>query len=100
MFGKEITGQEARKIIEEQKGILLDIRTKEEYEEKHIEGCKFIPLNVLGHEVESEIEAYDTPIILYCRSGQRTKMAAVILRELGYTDIYDLGGMHNWFCEE
>ncbi|MEG0014457.1 MAG: rhodanese-like domain-containing protein [Cellulosilyticaceae bacterium] len=100
MFGKDITAQEAKMIIVEQNGILLDIRTKEEYEERHIEGCEFIPLNVLGHQIEDVIEDYDRPIILYCRSGQRTKVAAVVLKELGYTQLYDLGGMNNWFYNE
>lgn len=100
MFGKDITAREARKIIDEQKGVLIDIRTREEYDEGHIEGCEFIPLNALGYEVEGVVEDYDTPIILYCRSGQRTKVAAAVLSELGYTAIYDIGGMNNWYIEE
>ncbi|MGL6174968.1 MAG: rhodanese-like domain-containing protein [Cellulosilyticaceae bacterium] len=97
MFGQDVTAQEAKEIITEQKGILLDIRSKEEYEEKHIEGCMLIPVAALAFEVEEHIEDYDTPIVLYCRSGRRTKIAAIILNDLGYNNIYDLGSIDNWF---
>lgn len=96
MFGQDVTAQEAKEIIKKQKGILLDIRTKEEYEERHIEGCIFIPLATLAFKAEEYIEEYDTPIILYCKSGRRTKIAAGILSELGYNKIYDLGSIDNW----
>lgn len=96
MFGQDVTAQEAKEIITKQKGILLDIRSKEEYEERHIDGCMLMPVAALAFEIEEQIEDYNTPIVLYCRSGRRTKIAAVILSDLGYKNIYDLGSIDNW----
>ncbi len=90
---KTVTSSEASSLIK--KGaILIDVRTKEEYDEKHITGAVNIPLA----EIEKGNINYDkdTAIIVYCRSGNRSATAAKELITLGYTSIYDLGSINNW----
>ena len=80
--------------------ILLDIRTKEEYDEKHIPNCILIPLDNLNNEVENKIENKESEIIVYCRSGRRSKLACQKLVNLGYRNLYNLeGGIKNWKYE-
>lgn len=76
--------------------ILLDVRTKEEYEEGHIEGAINIPLKDLAYEVENEIPDKDEVIYLYCRSGVRVLTAGQILYDLGYNQVYNMGGIISW----
>lgn len=90
---KIVTSSEASSLIKEG-AILIDVRTKEEYDEKHITGAVNIPLA----EIEKGNINYDkdTAIIVYCRSGNRSATAAKELITLGYTSIYDLGSINNW----
>lgn len=76
--------------------VLLDVRTKEEFREGHIEGALNIPLANLAYQIEEEVTDKDQEIVLYCRSGVRTLTAAEILRELEYTKVYDMGGILSW----
>lgn len=90
---KTVTSSEASSLIKEG-AILVDVRTKEEYDEKHITGAVNIPLS----EIEEVNIDYDktTTIIVYCRSGARSSNAAKKLIALGYTNVYDLGSINNW----
>lgn len=90
---KTVTSSEASSLIKEG-AILVDVRTKEEYDEKHITGAVNIPLS----EIEEGNIDYDksTTIIVYCRSGARSSNAAKKLIALGYTNVYDLGSINNW----
>ena len=77
--------------------ILLDVRTKEEYNEKHIDGASLLPLDKIDIDSISQIVSEkDTPIIVYCRSGNRSQQAREKLIALGYSKVYDLGAMSNW----
>lgn len=76
--------------------ILLDVRTKEEYEEGHIKGAINIPLKNLAYEVEDEIPDQNQAIYLYCRSGVRVITAGHILHDLGYNEVYNMGGIISW----
>ena len=76
--------------------VLLDVRTKEEFREGHIEGAINIPLANLAYEIENAVPEKDQEIVLYCRSGVRTLTAAEILKELDYTKVYDMGGIISW----
>lgn len=67
-----------------------------EYELGHIEGTLHIPLEKISFEAEDIIEDKSQPIILYCRSGHRTKTARAILEDLGYEAVYDLGSINKW----
>lgn len=90
---KTVTSSEASSLIKDG-AILIDVRTKEEYDEKHISGAVNIPLADIE---EGDIDYdKDDAIIVYCRSGNRSATAAKKLIALGYTNIYDLGSINNW----
>jgi len=74
--------------------IILDVRTPDEFKEGHIEGAKLIPVS----ELEGRLDELpkDKPIITYCKSGGRSRNAANILVENGFTQIYDMGGILDW----
>ena len=88
---------EAKEKIINDGAILLDVRTKEEYNEKHIDGASLLPLDIIDIDSISQIVSEkDTPIIVYCRSGNRSKQAREKLIALGHSKVYDLGAMSNW----
>lgn len=92
-----ISVEQVKRDLDEGKDfILLDVRTKEEFREGHIEGAINIPVQVLAYEAENELLEKDQVIVLYCRSGVRTITAAEILKELDYTEVYDMGGILSW----
>ncbi len=92
-----ITAQEAKEIMDSQEGcIILDVRTQEEYDEGHIPGATLIPNTQIEARAEEVLTDKDQLILVYCRSGRRSKMAAEILVELGYTNIREFGGIINW----
>jgi phage shock protein E len=92
-----ITPEEAKKGLDSEKGIIvLDVRTKEEYETGHIKDSILIPVDNLKAEAENKLKDKDAVIFVYCRSGSRSFTAAKILVELGYKNVYNLGGINNW----
>lgn len=92
-----ITPEEANKRLGSEKGIiLLDVRTKEEYESGHIKDSMLIPVDNLKAEAEDKLKDKDSPIFVYCRSGNRSVTAANILVNLGYKNVHNLGGINNW----
>ena len=95
MYNK-ITAEEAKEIIDTQEVIILDVRTKEEFKEKHIEGALLIPDYELEKLAKSKPPDKNKKILVYCRSGNRSKSAARLLIDMGYTDVYDFGGIINW----
>ncbi|MGL4343962.1 MAG: rhodanese-like domain-containing protein [Cellulosilyticaceae bacterium] len=92
----EITEIEAKNLMHTQQAVLLDVRSLMEYQEGHIQKAIHIPLEKIAYEIEEMIENKQQPIVLYCRSGMRTKTARMILENLGYKKIYDLGGIYKW----
>jgi rhodanese-related sulfurtransferase len=92
-----ITPEEAKKILDsEEVIILLDVRTKEEYETGHIKDSILIPVDNLREEAEKSLRDKEAIIFVYCRSGNRSVAAANILVDLGYKNVYNLGGINNW----
>lgn len=92
-----ITPAEAKQRLEnENNSLLLDVRTHDEYRSAHIPGSKLIPLNVLEKEAPLQISDRNVLIIVYCQSGGRSGMAADLLLKLGYTNVYNLGGIGQW----
>lgn len=88
---------EAKEKIINDGAILLDVRTEEEYNEKHIDGASLLPLDEIDIDHISQLVSdKDTPIIVYCRSGNRSQQAREKLIALGYSKVYDLGAMSNW----
>ena len=95
-----ITAQEAKEIMDAEEGyIILDVRTQAEYDEKHIPGAILIPDYEIKERAEEELTDKDQLILVYCRSGRRSKLAAEALVELGYTNIKEFGGIIDWHYE-
>jgi rhodanese-related sulfurtransferase len=92
-----LSSEEAKKRLESEKGIIiLDVRTKEEYDAGHIKDAILIPVDTLEAEVEKLIKNKDAAIFVYCRTGRRSTTAANILVKLGYKNVYNLGGIVDW----
>ena len=92
-----ITAEEAKQIMDTEKGyIILDVRTQEEYDEGHIPGAIVIPHEEITERAEDVLTDKDQLILVYCRSGRRSKIAAEALAELGYTNIKEFGGILDW----
>lgn len=92
-----ITAEQAKEIMDTQKGyIILDTRAQEEYDESHIPGAIVIPHDEILEKAESVLTDKDQMILVYCRSGRRSKIAAEALVELGYTNIKEFGGIIDW----
>lgn len=97
---QQISMKEAVSIMEtEDNYIILDVRTKEEYQEKHIPGAVNLPNETIGTEDIPELPAKKQLILVYCRSGNRSKQAAKKLSALGYTNIIEIGGINDWTGE-
>ena len=92
-----ITAEEAKQIMDSEEGyIILDTRTREEYDESHIPGAIVIPYDEITDRAEEELPDKDQLLLVYCRSGRRSKLAAEALVELGYTNIKEFGGIIDW----
>ena len=92
-----ITAQEAKELMDTQQGyIILDTRTQEEYDQGHIPGAIVIPHDQVLEKAEGILTDKDQLILVYCRSGRRSKLAAEDLVELGYTNIREFGGIIDW----
>lgn len=89
----KITSEEAKKLIK-QETIMIDVRTKEEYESGHIENAINIPYDDINNKTLKKQKNIN--IIVYCQSGNRSKTAANTLIKLGYKNVYDLGSINNW----
>lgn len=93
----QISAEQAMTIMDEQEDyILLDVRTESEFAEGHIEGAILIPNTEITSRAEEELPDKDALILLYCRSGNRSKQAAQTLADLGYTNVQEFGGIIDW----
>lgn len=94
---EQITGSEAKSLMDtENDYIIIDARTIEEFEGGHIEGAILIPEYEIADRAESELPRKDQLILVYCRSGRRSKIAAQALVDLGYTNVKEFGGIIDW----
>ena len=92
-----ITAEEAKQIMDTEEGyIILDARTQEEYDEGHIPGAIVISHEEITEKAEEMLTDKNQLILVYCRSGRRSKIAAEALAELGYTNIKEFGGIIDW----
>ena len=92
-----ITAEEAKQIMDSEDGyIILDVRTREEYDQGHIPGATQISHEEIAEKAEEVLTDKDQLILVYCRSGRRSKIAAEALVELGYTNIKEFGGILDW----
>jgi len=93
----EISQSEAKEMMTRDDGhIIVDVRTLEEYATGHIPGAICIPNESIGSERPAELPDLNQVILVYCRSGRRSKQAAQKLFDLGYTQIYEFGGIITW----
>ena len=92
--GKDIN-RELNGYKETADAVLLDVRTPEEFRSGHIPGSMNIPLQEL-QQAESAVEEKDRPVFVYCQSGGRSRQAAAKLKQMGYTDVTDLGGISSY----
>jgi rhodanese-related sulfurtransferase len=92
-----ITAAQAKEMMDSGKPfILLDVRTDEEYNEKRIDGAILISDYEIADKAEDALTDKDATILVYCRSGRRSALAAAELARMGYTDVYDFGGIIDW----
>lgn len=94
---EHITQEEAKNIMENDgDAIILDVRTQKEYDTGHIKDAVLIPYDQVSEEAEENLPDKEQTILVYCRSGNRSRQAAETLAELGYTDIREFGGIMTW----
>ena len=92
-----ITATEALSIMAESDNyVLLDVRTAAEFQERHIEGAILIPYDEIRSRAQAELLDKNAVILIYCRSGRRSASAAADLVLLGFTNVYDFGGILDW----
>lgn len=94
---QKITAEEAKERMDSRDDIvILDVRTPEEYEEKHIPNAILIPNEEIEEKPLADLPTLDQEILVYCRSGNRSAQAANKLATAGYTSVYDFGGINDW----
>ena len=96
----QISGAEAKALMGSESGyIIIDARTQEEYDQGHIPGAILIPEYEIADRAEKELSDKNQLILVYCRSGRRSKIAAEELVKLGYTNVKEFGGIIDWEYE-
>lgn len=94
---EQITPEQAKTIMDTETDFyLIDARTEEEFAEGHIEGAILIPEYEVADRAEKELPDKDALILVYCRSGRRSKIASEELVNLGYTNVKEFGGIIDW----
>lgn len=94
---QQITQEEAKEMIDTQEVIILDVREQDEYDSGHIPGAVLLPVGTIDEDTAAAvIPEKDTSVLIYCRSGNRSKTASSTLADLGYTNVYEFGGINSW----
>ena len=94
---KQISQDEAMKIMEEESGYLIvDVRRPDEFAEGHIEGAINVPNEGIAEEMPEELPDKDQLLLIYCRTGRRSKEASEKLAKIGYKNVYEFGGINTW----
>ena len=94
---QQITQEEAKEMMDTQEVIILDVQEQDEYDGGHIPGAVLLPVGTIDETTAAElIPEKDSTVLVYCRSGNRSKTASSTLAELGYTNIYEFGGINTW----
>ena len=94
---QQISQEEAKEMMDTQDVIILDVREQDEYDSGHIPGAVLLPVGTIDEETAAEvIPEKDSTVLVYCRSGNRSKTASSTLADLGYTNIYEFGGINTW----
>lgn len=95
---RAISFEDGKKILDTVPGaVLLDVRTEDEYAVEHAAGAKLLPLDdIEDADLPALLPQKDAPILIYCRTGRRSALAAAQLMDRGYENLYDLGGLNGW----
>ena len=94
---RQISQEEAKEMMDTQEVIILDVREQDEYDSGHIPDAVLLPVGTIDEDAAAAvIPEKDSTVLVYCRSGNRSKTASVTLAELGYTNIYEFGGIKTW----
>ena len=97
---KQITQEEAKEMMAKDDGhIIVDVRRQDEYDEGHIPGALLIPNESITDKKPDELPDLNQIILVYCRSGRRSKEASQKLADIGYTNVYEFGGINTWTGE-
>ena len=97
---QQITQSEAKKIMDSNEDcIILDVREQDEFDAGHIPGAILLPYTKIESKAETMLSDKGKQILVYCRSGRRSKIAAESLAKLGYANVKEFGGIINWKYE-
>ena len=93
----QITQEKAKEMMDTQDVIILDVREQSEFDTGHIPDAVLLPVGSITKDAAAAvIPNLDSVVLVYCRSGNRSKTAATTLVELGYTNVYEFGGINTW----
>ena len=97
---RQITVEEAKQMMDSNgDAIILDVREQEEFDAGHIPNAVLLPYTQINERAERVLPDKEAQILVYCRSGRRSKIAAEALASLGYTQVYEFGGIIDWKYE-
>ena len=98
MSYQQITAEQAKTMMNEQPdAVILDVREQHEYDSAHIPNAILLPVGSITEQTAAEvIPDKETMVLVYCRSGNRSKTASALLAELGYSKVYEFGGINSW----
>ena len=92
----KLSAEEAYEMMASQEVVVVDVRTRKEYDGGHIENAVLVPNESIGSEMPETLPDKEATLLIYCRSGRRSKQAAEKLLKLGYQNVYDFGGVIDW----
>ena len=94
---QQITQEKAKDMMDTQEVIMLDVREQDEFDAGHIPGAILLPMGTITKDTAAAvIPELDSVVLVYCRSGNRSKTASKALADLGYTNVYEFGGINTW----
>ena len=94
---RQISQEEAKEMMDTETVVILDVREQSEFDAGHIPGAVLLPVGTITEETAADvIPEKDSVVLVYCRSGNRSKTASQTLAELGYTQVYEFGGINTW----
>lgn len=94
---EQISAQQAKELMDADDSlVILDVRTQQEYDQVHIPGAVLLPLDQVQERAEAVLPRKDQLILVYCRSGNRSKQASELLAAQGYVNVKEFGGINGW----
>ena len=94
---QQITQEAAKEMMDTQEVLILDVQEQHEYDSGHIPSAVLLPVGTIAEDTAAAvIDELDTTVLVYCRSGNRSKTASQALVDLGYTNVYEFGGINDW----